>query len=152
MDRPSFFAVILGVALLVSACGGTTASAPPGMMNAGAAQAEIAAALKDVPIPPGATILPTIQDQSGTYQVGYGHTLVEGRAMCAWFRYWLAAIDGNRPADATRAADVAKLFPTWVIYRDGDISYTSLIDTVVRKANLGDLSPMAQFVAVNCGT
>jgi hypothetical protein len=151
MDRRSFCAVILGAAVIVSGCG-ATASAPPGMMDAGAAHAEIVAALKDVPLPPGATILPTIHDQSGTYQVGYGRTLVEGLAMCAWFRYWLAAIEGNRPADATRAADIAKLFPTWVIYRDGDISYTSLIDAVVRKANLGDLSSMGQFVAANCAT
>lgn len=137
------------VAAVVAAC---SSSPAPGMTDAKTAQQDIDAALRDTPLPPGASIAVTVPDQNGSYETGYGQVAVQGPAMCKWFEFWLTAIATDRTADITLARNVAAQFPSWEIYRRGDVSFKTLIDTVVANANLGDPGAMSQFVSANCGS
>lgn len=150
-SRYSAVALLIAV-LVVPGCGAPQPSAEDGIMDAGAAQAELDAALKEVPLPPGATIHPTIPDPNAGYEVGFGRQAVEGLAMCEWFRFWLAGLAESRPEDVDRATEVAAQFPTWAIYRDADVSYRTVIDGLVDKAKLGDPAAMASFVKASCPT
>jgi len=144
--------IVLIAAATFGACGGIGSdTAANGMVDAKAAQAEADAAMQDTPIPPGASLSVTIRDQSGSYEVGYGRSAVEGLAMCEWFRFWLKAIAADSAADVKLAADAADRFPTWEIYIGASQSYRDLVNSVVDKARLGDPGPMSQFVTANCG-
>lgn len=151
MKRVSFVLAI-GTALSIAGCGSDpgTDTSNGGMQGASAAQAEVDAAKRDTPLPPGATVFVEITDQGGSYESGYGTTLVEGQAICAWFKYWLAA-DSTNDAEALAAAqDAAKKMPTWTIYTRADQSFRDLINSVIDKATLGDPTPMSGFVTNNC--
>jgi hypothetical protein len=144
---------LLGSVLLVG-CGSSAPSdaGAGGMNDAAAAQAEADAALADTPVPPGVDLTVDITDTSASYEAGYGRSAVQGLAMCAWFRYWLAGIEANDEMQTMAAAEAAELFSAWDIYVVADQSFRDLINAVVEKANLGDPAPMAQFVEVNCVT
>jgi hypothetical protein len=143
----------LGSSVLFAACGsGPTAdTSGAGMQGAAAAQAEVEAAKRDTPLPPGATISVAITDQAGSYESGYGTTLVEGQAICAWFKYWLSAESSNDETAIAAAQDAAKKIPTWTIYTTADQSFRDLVNSVIDKATLGDPTPMSAFVTNNCG-
>jgi hypothetical protein len=148
----SFWPILL-VGIVVSSCGGRQAleGDTGGMIDAAEAQAEANVALAEIPVPPGADVSVKIEDTSAIYQGGYGRSAVQGLALCAWFRYWLDGITSD-DAQKTRASTAAaKVFPSWAIYLNADQSFRDVIDSAVDKANLGDPSPMAQFVKVNCG-
>ena len=138
-------AVITAVALAGCGSGDST------MNNAQTAQAELAAALRDTPVPPGTTLTVSIPDKNGTYESGYGTILVQGAAVCKWFEFWLAGLASSRPQDVALASTTATKFPSWEIYRHADASYRQLVDGVVADANLGDPGPMQRFVSANCG-
>lgn len=137
------------LASVVAACGSEGTPLTP-VTNRATVQEEIAAALREVPIPPGATIAPVLPDADGNYQAGYGRVAVEGLAMCAWFEYWIGAVSDGRSADVTRAKQVVSQFSTWTNYRTADQSFRDVIDAIVENANLGDLSAMAGFAQTNC--
>lgn len=145
--------LVMLVALL-SGCAGqpgpTGIAGDAEFMDAAAARAELEAALKDVPVPPGASISPKIPDESASYEVGFGRQTVEAAAMCAWLRYWLDAISADQAGDVDKATAIADHFSTWTIYLHADQSYRDVIDKLVSNAKLGDPSAMSDFVLGNC--
>ncbi|HEY4266888.1 MAG TPA: hypothetical protein VGM94_01730 [Galbitalea sp.] len=145
-------ALVLLAANLIAACGGPSASSDMEVVGANAVRAEIAAALKEVPLPPGATINPIVPDENAGYEAGFGRQAVEGLAMCAWFRYWLDALASDRTEDVARATETANKMSTWAIYVGADQSYRDVIDNVITNAKLGDPSAMSTFVSANCRT
>jgi hypothetical protein len=144
--------LVLLAAVVASACGGPSTSSAPDFVDASGVRAEIAAALKDVPLPPGATINPTVPDENAGYEAGFGRQAVESLAMCAWFRYWLDALGSDRTEEVARATETANKMSTWAIYVGADQSYRDVIDNVITNAKLGDPSAMSTFVSANCRT
>lgn len=142
----------LGAAVLFAGCGSSPSNdtSNGGMQGASAAQAEVDAAKQDTPLPPGATVSVAITDQAGSYESGYGTVLVQGQAICAWFKYWLSAESSNDAQALFAAQDAAKKIPTWTVYTRADQSFRDLINSVIDKANLGDPTPMSEFVTNNC--
>lgn len=147
-SRSGAIAVLMLVVLLAG-CGSEGKPVTP-VTDRATVQQEIAAALREVPIPPGATIAPVLPDEDGNYQAGYGRVAVEGLAMCAWFEYWMDAVSDGRATDAASAKQVVSQFSTWTTYRTADQSFRDVIDGIVDKADLGDLTAMASFVQANC--
>lgn len=151
MKRISFV-LVLGGAMIFAGCGSTPSgdTSDGGMQGASAVEAEVDAAKRDTPLPPGATISVAITDQAGSYESGYGTVLVQGQAICAWFKYWLSAESSNDARALAAAQDAAKKIPTWIVYTRGDQSFRDLINSVIDKATLGDPTPMSAFVTNNC--
>jgi hypothetical protein len=148
---PRLVAAMTAVMILLAACGSSgPTEGGGGMVDAEAAQSEADRAMKDVPIPPGASFAVTITDTSGSYEIGYGRAAVEGQAMCEWYRFWLRAIAAESTADVELAAQTVAEFPTWDTYQNADVSYTDLVDSIYESATLGDPGPMTNFVTANC--
>jgi len=141
--------VVITISLILAGCGGEPGDSES-FQNAEAVRAEIEAAAADTPVPPGTTPDVTLNDNGGVYEPGFGRQLVQGRAMCAWFDYWLTALAAGRSDDAEVASVASDQFSSWDIYIAADSSYTELIDGIIDSARLGDPTPMRQFVENNC--
>jgi hypothetical protein len=116
--------------------------------------AEVAAAMRTIPVPPGYAFPDlTAGQDSGFYGENDGLALVEGNAVCAWLGYWLDRTAAGDAARATKASSVIKSFPTWRSYRDpelADQSYRDVIDKAIVGVASGDTALVTAFTVPNC--
>jgi hypothetical protein len=134
--------------LLVAGC---DPAQPSGFLDAVGIEAEMRQAVATTPFPPGAD--PgrlTVDDRSGSYEVGLGRSMIEFRAMCAWYREWL----GTREADldrARRAAAVIAVFPEWATYRlYMDDSGRDHVDRLVSAVREDQPALVGDELRINC--
>jgi hypothetical protein len=134
--------------LLVAAC---DAAGPPGFLDRAGVEAEMRRAAATTPFPPNAD--PgrlTVDGPAGSYEVGSGLSMVEFRAMCAWYREWL----GTRRVDlgrAARAEAVIAVFPEWATYRlHMDDSGRDHVDRLLDAVREDQPDPVADELRINC--
>lgn len=140
--------VVAAALVAVAAC---DSGGPPGFLDKPGVEAEMRRAVATTPFPPGADAgRLTVDDASGSYEVGFGLSMVEFRAMCAWYREWL----GNRtldPARTARAEAVIAVFPEWATYRlHMDDSGRDHIDRLLEAVHEDQPGPVADEVRINC--
>ncbi len=140
---------IAATLLLVAAC---DSSQPPGFLDKAGIETEMRRAAATTPFPPDAD--PgrlTVDDPSGSsYQVGFGQSMVEARAMCAWYREWLSTRETD-VARASRAEAVISVFPEWATYRlYMDDSGRDHVDRLLGAVRADQPGPLAEEVRINC--
>jgi hypothetical protein len=139
---------IAATVLLVAAC---DPSRPPGFLDKTGIETEMRRAAATTPFPPEANPGQlTVDDASASYQVGFGLSTVEARAMCAWYREWLATRETDL-ARASRAEAVIAVFPAWATYRlYMDDSGRDHVDRLLGAVREDQPRPVAEEVRINC--
>lgn len=143
--RPASFLVVTAIG--VAAC----SAQPPGFLDASGVEAEMRLTAATTPFPPGADAgRLTVDDRSASYQAGSGRSMVEFRAMCAWYREWLATRETS-PSRAERAVSVVAIFPEWATYRlHMDGSAREHIDELIDAVRADRPQPVEAEVRINC--
>jgi hypothetical protein len=146
----------VSVAILLSACG---ASDPQPETTTGqtfedhsSAVDEYNAATADYPLPEGETYPPApFDDENGTYETGYGTSIVVGLWNCSWGRKYLE-LRGSDPEGAEQALEeFASLADTeaYDLYYDA-ASVHPVFESAVENARLGDPSLVQSIIDGGC--
>jgi hypothetical protein len=158
--------VVLAVGLLVgsgllAAVGAATniirlewGSLPDQQRTPAQINAEIAAAMKTTPVPPGYSFpaLSVPEDSSvwGSYS---GQSMVEFNAICAWYGDWTVAFANGEHARLARDRAMLDEILTWKTITDpalADDSVRNLFVGLNASADAGQLKPIDEFRANNC--
>ncbi len=166
--RLLLLAAAIALLLPVGALAGMFSSeSPQGLGGVDEFQAELDAAMADVPIPPGqswpdSSVLDAGQDiapvESGQpssrplFSRGGGRATVEYVAICLWLDEWLAAKQLNDLARTQAASMVLFELPSWPSWNGPfwDESLTDLLEVVLHAIAAEDEEPVRQFVGLNC--
>lgn len=162
--RPALLAVaLLVVSGLATAVGAGTniirmewGSVPDQQRTAAQINAEIAAAMKTTPVPPGYTFPPlSVSDQDGIYGSYSGQSMVEYNAICAWYGDWTSALADGDQGRLTRDRAMLDEILTWKSTSDpflADDSVRNLFSSLNASADAGDPAPIEAFRTNNCST
>ena len=116
--------------------------------------AEIAAAMKVTPLPPGATFPALSVPDNGSVWGSYaGQQMVEWNAMCAWYGDWAIAVAAGNRDRLTRDRTMMDAFLGWKTIADpflADDSVRDLLRSLNAAADAGNPAPIDQFRANNC--
>lgn len=114
------------------------------------APALIAAAQAETPLPSNSTFQPIRFNKNDAYEKGYFTFAVQWQAQCKWFMYWLKGYETRDQAIQNEAVTMLRTIHTWLVYTNADQSYRTLIDSIERKADLGDPTGIREYVRLNC--
>ncbi len=142
---------VAACSVVLSACGGSGGGADTQTEGPGEARAEARQAITEVSLPPGKEIrVEELNIPNGLLEKGTGRSAVEFRAMCEWYRYYLAASKQQDPIAKEQALAGIRAFPTYSSYSSGDPTFVRLIDGIAVKLEFGDPSEVTNFVEANC--
>ncbi len=116
--------------------------------------AEIAAAMKTTPVPPG-YVFPdlSVPDDGSVWGSYGGQSMVEFSAMCGWYRDWTVALAGSDRSRMNRDRAMMDKFFNWKTIADPNLADESVRDGLRRlnaAADAGDPAPINEFLAGNC--
>jgi len=146
----------LTAAVLVGACSSQPPQVDPDAMTAPVPaieiRAEVARAMLDTPLPPGAGWKPVVVDE-GWYGEWSGGSMIEFQALCAWLG---EAVEASGAKDDGRLAAVDAVLariPTWRTFED-----PALMDDTSRAFVLGliddaahrDFDAVGPYLLANC--
>lgn len=157
--RTASRSILLAAALLVGGCSSFSLSAPAGdpdamtaPISAAETRAEVARAMLDTPLPPGAAWKPVVVDD-GWYGVWGGGSMIEFQALCAWLQ---EAIDAARADDAERLAAVDAMLvqiPSWRTFEDPalmDSVSRGMVRDLLADAARRDFGAVEGYLSANC--
>jgi hypothetical protein len=123
----------------------------PGFVGADWIEAEMRSAAAVTPFPPGygAGDL-TVEDRSGSYEVGSGRSMIEFRAVCAWYEYWLGGYEASNQRQRHAALTMMRRFPTRESFRSADASFRELNDEIIAGAERNEPAELVRFLENNC--
>jgi len=148
--------MILVPSIFVVGAGIFSTEAPYGMGNAGAYDAELAAAKAVTPIPPGATWPPYLEraeDRSASYGTGLGQSMVEMNAYCLWLGEWYQAQERGDAARVSAAVSALDLARSWESFTDpltSDQGFRDNIQSRIDAAERGEAETVLFELETNC--
>lgn len=166
--RLLLLAAAIALIVPVAALAGVLSSeSPGGLAGVDEFQAELDAAMAEVPIPAGQSwpdwsaldagsdpgpAAPGESPGAPMFSRGGGRSTIEFVAICLWLDEWLAARQAQDAPREQAAVTVLSDVPTWPSWDSPfwDQSLTDLLKTVIDSVASDDEAPAQRFVTLNC--
>jgi hypothetical protein len=146
----------LTATVLVAACSAQPSQVDPDAMTAPMTaveiRAEVARAMGDTPLPPGAGWKPVVVDE-GWYGEWSGGSMIEFQALCAWLGETVSASAANDAARLAAADVVLARIPTWRTFEDPalmDETSRSFVLGLIDDAERREFDAVGPYLLANC--